>query len=672
MSSLGISRYLLSFFFLFVFLAGGYASYHYYSHLCKSERLNLAERQNLLEKKLSQRIQEHWSQTIQATIRSTKRAIPSSREHLSKALKVIVESREDVRQAFFVDQETIFLPQWKKFRVTKLREDLSLTLFENPEFKQAEILEYQSQKYEAAVEIYERFWLENPDNFQAAAALARCLYKIKKYSRAEKIYRQIFTQNPSALVQGDVPLAITAAFQLLNIYEATGNSPAATAFALSLYEDLLDEKWELSAFKLDFFKKRIKTITPWLGADAQFTRSFTQLLKREKDLEAVKRYVRFISRRVIPFIEGSIIQDYRVYFLAGKGERAQFLLVIPDGRNYIVLDIDYKKYLQHYLVSFLRTLARDNKIGLRLRWAGVALEVEAAPPGTLQEVAVSPDFPDLWATLSFPDSTAQLLENRLLQYKWYFAGGYTLFVAVLSLVYFVLNKQIQFAELKSDFVSHVSHELKTPLTSLRMFSEMLKSNHRLSAKKRQQYYDIMLEESVRLSSLIENLLDISRIERKKSQYAFRPENVDTVLRAALGVFQSTLKSGRRRIKSCLATPVEASMDRSAVIQMVLNILDNARKFSPDNSKIAVSSRVESSKAVIQINDQGIGMSPAEIRKVFRRFYQVKKAYEDKFKGVGLGLAIVKNIAQAHHARLTLDSVKGRGTTVTVSLPLLNN
>jgi len=151
-------------------------------------------------------------------------------------------------------------------------------------------------------------------------------------------------------------------------------------------------------------------------------------------------------------------------------------------------------------------------------------------------------------------------------------SGYLLFIAILTLIYFVLGKQIQLAELKSDFVSHVSHELKTPLTSLRMFSEMLKTQPHLSQKKRQQYYDIMNEESIRLSRLIENLLDISRIERKKSQFSFKSENINTILHTAVDIFKNSIQRDRYLIKADLQSNVKLYLDRNAIIQMILNIL----------------------------------------------------------------------------------------------------
>jgi signal transduction histidine kinase len=663
-----LSRYILSFVFLFVSLGAGYASIHYYNHYCKSERMNLFENQNQLKIKLMDRIQTHWQKNIENTMHYVQRALPKSQENISKALKVIVSSHDEINQAFYISEEMIYLPQWKKFRFTKVREDLNLAIFENPEFKQAEILEYQYQDYTNAVSVYERFWLENPDNFSAAAALARCLYKLKKHDRAEKIYRQIFKQNPTTQITGDIPLGITSAFQLLNIYTALEDDAALQAFALILYRDFLDEKWELSKSKTDFFKNKIKRSVQTQQTHPRFAKRFKTLLRNERNLESVKNYVRFISKRVIPFIEGSFIQNYRIYLLATGDHYHNFLLIVPHGNNYLVVEINYTTYVQKHLMPWLETLAKDNPVGIRLTYGDQEQIYSPVPDGKIIPYAFSQDFPDLRTDLIFSSSPQHILEATLAKLKLYFIGGYTGLIALLILIYYVLIKQIQFAELKSDFVSHVSHELKTPLTSLRMFSEMLKTKPNLTSKKRRQYYDIMNEESIRLSRLIENLLDISRIERKKSQFIFKPENLNTVLDTALDIFINSIQRGTHKIKTILKTDVTLLVDRNAIIQMVINILDNARKFSPLKSTITIRSTIQDHQAIISIQDHGLGMTSKEINKVFKKFYQVKKAYEDKFKGVGLGLAIVKNIAQAHDAKITIRSEKNKGTTVSVAFP----
>ncbi|MCD4812874.1 sensor histidine kinase [bacterium] len=669
MTSLKLSRIILVCVFFFVSLLAGYVLFQYYDHLCKAKRLHFFEYNQSILEKLSTRTQQTWHQNILDLISYSQRIMDNSSSHISKALKVVVESQDSIHQAFYIDEKMIYLPQWKKFRISRLQESQIFDFLENPDFKKAEIFEYQYENYTEAIKLYEHFWLENPDNFSAANGLARCLYKTKSYTRSEKIYRQIFTQNPTIKSQNKTPLAIIAGFQLLNIYQAQTNTVAAFAFGQHLYNDLLDEKWGFPQHKTDFFKqKALASLSPFFR-EGKPPRSFRRILAREKQLNQVKSDVRFISNRVIPFIEGSIIENYKIYFLSSQKHPTHFLLIIPHQHNHIVLDIDYAAYVKKNLITPLKVLAKDHAVGMRLHFNQTQTVLAEIPRGTSAGYPISARFPDLRLEIVLPVLPQIRLEDYLMKLKLYFGAGFSLFIAVLLLIYFVLDKQIQLADLKSDFVSHVSHELKTPLTSLRMFSELLQKNPRLPVKKRNQYYEIMNQESVRLSRLIENLLDISRIERKKNQYTFHPEKLDTILKFAVEVFHYASDDFSQQLKTDFKCGHTLFLDKDAVIQLVLNILDNSRKFSPKQSTIWLRSRLLEHHALIEIEDQGLGMSKKEIRKIFRMFYQIKKSYENKFKGVGLGLAIVKNIAQAHKADVHIESVKDKGTIIRVCFPL---
>jgi len=436
---------------------------------------------------------------------------------------------------------------------------------------------------------------------------------------------------------------------------------------VEVYTDLAAERWELSKSKTDFFKKKILTLLEPHRDDPDFAKKYRSLLAHDRLLEKDKDYVRLLSSKIIPFIEGSQITSYHVYFLSG---RDRFLLITPHGSGHLVLELDYAECIRKFLVDPARALGQDFGCGIVLNGAGWSWVAAALPPaGRRVAAGLAPAFPDLRAELGLPALEEKRVAQRGQRLRRMFIGGYALFCLLVAMILVVLWKQMQFAELKSDFVSHVSHELKTPLTSLRMFSEMLLTKPKLPATKRRQYYNIMNEESIRLSRLIENLLDISRIERRKSQFHFRFESLDAVIRDALDVFTSSLGPETERIRHDLTARAEIWMDRDALIQVLLNLLDNARKYSPPGSTISVRSWIEDHRAFVTVRDRGIGMSTSEIRRVFRKFYQVKKSYEEKFKGVGLGLAIVKNIINNHQGRIALQSEKGRGTTAMISLPI---
>ncbi len=665
MDSNPIMRWALLALMVFIAVSVGIFMVYTYDRLRVNEQFEINERQAQLQHKIAERLQEQLDKSFEETRAYVLRVMTDAADPLSKGLKIIETSQPEIRRAFYVDHTLIYLPQWQKLRIPKTGSNLNLQLNENPDFKLAEILEYQSQDYAGAVKLYEAFWLKNPDNAEAANALARCLYKTQAWERAEKIYRQIYQQNQPPSVQGNVPLALTAAFQLLTLYTAQNQTEAFARLGAEVYEKLINETWELSPDSSEFFKKKLQGL---LGPRFQTPR-FQQLHARENELTSLKKYVQFISNQLMPMIENSHIDHYKTLFLSTSAVPETFLLIVPFRSGFVVLDIHYTAYLQNHIQPLLQSMVRDEShLGFRLLQGTEPLLALGASQGTPALFPLSKQFPELSLEIrSQPDSTLARLHERKNR-RWFFQGGYVGFLVILILVSSVLYKQMQLADMKSDFVSHVSHELKTPLTSLRMFSEMLMDQKKIPSAKRQQYHRVMLEETLRLGRLIENLLDLSRIERKKKQFCFRPENIDTVIRSAAQLFQNASPQNRKTLLLRLQAPVMLAVDRDAVTQMLLNLFDNAKKFSPPEARIYVSSVCTEKTVTLTVRDVGIGMSRSDTRKVFKKFYQVKRSYADHFKGVGLGLAIVKNIVVAHQGEITLESELGQGTQVTITLP----
>lgn len=646
-------------------IASGTFSFYYNRHLHAMKKLEFSEAQNRSKAALALRLQESFEKGFQDLLQDSQRILIQSNDQFSKGLKIIEASKNEVRHAFYVSQEKIYLPQWQKFRILKLREQVSMQIAEKPNFKLAEILEYQDNDFEAAVKLYEDFWLKNPDDFEAANALARCLYKMKQWERAEKIYQHIYSQNPPLQIQGDIPLALTSALQMLNIYQLQNQLQRLQAFGLEVYENLINEKWELSKDKNDYFKNKIR------GFIQEFTGqpAYQRLQAQEKIIESYKSYVNIISDQVLPLLENKSLHNFQIYTFPSPDMLENFLFVFPFQQGHIILDLNFPQFLKkHFFIEFLALSSEYPQIGLRLNYGQNELFAQpSAAPGQGYSFMLSRHIPDLMMEVILPLDSKGLKKSQQVQ-SWYFLGGFTGFLMILMLFGFLVLKQLQLAELKSDFISHVSHELKTPLTSLRMFSELLLRPRLLSSGKRRKYYTIMHEETLRLARLIENLLDLSRIEQKKTHCHFTLENVDMVLKNAADIFVTASRSGGNRLYTRLQTPVQTLLDKDAITQMILNLLDNARKFSRPGQPIRLNSYCQGDKVVIEVKDTGVGMTRSETRKVFKKFYQVKRTYEDHFKGIGLGLTIVRNIVTSHGGHLVLESEKNQGTRVRAFLP----
>jgi len=233
----------------------------------------------------------------------------------------------------------------------------------------------------------------------------------------------------------------------------------------------------------------------------------------------------------------------------------------------------------------------------------------------------------------------------------------------------------ELAQLKSDFVSTVSHELKTPLTSIRMFAEMLEQGvAQGDADKMARYHHVIVQESQRLGLLIANLLDYSQIERGTRRYAPSRENIDKLARLAVTTFDTLRdadKGARNPIEievSPEAMQAEVEVDRDVVVQAVLNLLANAQKYGGDDKAIEINVAADDLSATIAVRDHGPGIPAHEQIRIFREFYRAPEAYRSGIEGTGLGLALVKRHIEALGGTVEVASTVGQGATFTIRLP----
>lgn len=247
-----------------------------------------------------------------------------------------------------------------------------------------------------------------------------------------------------------------------------------------------------------------------------------------------------------------------------------------------------------------------------------------------------------------------------------------------------LSREWRQAKLKSEFASHLSHDLRRPLTSIRMFSEMLKNGDVPSEKKKEEYYGIISVESDKLTQLANNILDFSRIEQGRRRYNIQPEDitriaVETVERFKVYTINETRKvtlnidsaSGKGEQESGKGKnhyPI-VNIDAGAVSQALMNLLTNADKYSPSQKEIVVNVKNEDRHVAIEVVDQGEGIPQEEQKRIFQKFYRSSKNEVSEVEGSGLGLALVKYTAQAHRGKVVVNSEVGKGSKFSIVLPV---
>lgn len=300
-------------------------------------------------------------------------------------------------------------------------------------------------------------------------------------------------------------------------------------------------------------------------------------------------------------------------------------------------------------------------------WDGGEPEVEKAfDPGGA--------FPGLVMAIKFKGTTIEALSRQFLRTSFLIIAGLSLFLGFgVWLTYRNVNREMALARLKSDFVANVSHELRTPLALIRLYAETLEMGRLTNPEKPKEYYRIIREESERLSALINNILDFSRIEAGKKEYDFHETNLADLVRSTLEAYRYQIEQNGFEFEERIADDVPpVRVDREAIARSLLNLVNNAVKYSSDNKFLGVNLYRANGAVKIEVIDHGIGIPAGEQGKIFEKFYRAGDPLVHNTKGSGLGLSLVRHIVQAHGGEVFVESAPGKGSKFTIALPIASS
>jgi signal transduction histidine kinase len=290
--------------------------------------------------------------------------------------------------------------------------------------------------------------------------------------------------------------------------------------------------------------------------------------------------------------------------------------------------------------------------------------------------------------LTSPETVYAIQATRRFWFSALIAAAALAALVGLGAAYRAFHRQLRLSEMKSNFVSSVSHELRAPIASVRLLAESLERGTVSEGGKQQEYYHFIVQECRRLSSLIENVLDFSRIEQGRKQYDFEPTDLVALTQQTLKLMgPNAVEKGVQLSLAPIACEFlnehsQVCLDGKSIQQAVINLLDNAIKYSPKGGLVTVGLELSNrdglspgpdtsdSRAIrLWVADQGEGIPPEEHEKIFERFYRLGSELRRQTQGVGIGLSIVKHIVEAHGGRVWVESEAGRGSRFTMVLPL---
>jgi len=392
-----------------------------------------------------------------------------------------------------------------------------------------------------------------------------------------------------------------------------------------------------------------------------------------------KAFRDFVVEKVVPTLplakqpvgeRGHVHGIWREGPLAGKPYVLSFMKRVSGGNTYYVLIEDDLNHLVAWLFPQFFNVSDQSKRIYQVVDERGELVFGAPFAADADTLVVKVDFSETvgdhgWQ-LRVTDrqmlGQAELRHKRLVD-ALLIGGAVTVVIAGLAFLALAIRRERRANELKSEFISNVSHELKTPLSIISMFGEMLASGRVKGPDQATEYAEIIWRESVRLGRLIDNVLDFAKIERGMGIYEFADADVGEVVDRAIELVGRRLAAAEMSLDAEIEPDLpHVKLDQNAFTLAVLNLIDNAIKYAADGKKIELRLVRPNGgdRIVLRLRDWGPGIDPAEQEQIFERFYRARAVRLKPIRGSGIGLALVRHIAKAHGGDVTVTSAPGQG------------
>ncbi len=528
--------------------------------------------------------------------------------------------------------------------------------------RQGESAEFSLKNYSLAAEHYLRAAAVAGAPFREGYARlqrARALMRLKRERESLLEYEKVLSLSPEVLDEYGVPLSLYAVEPLLEVGSRYGQ-------ALERIGQQLRSGMWLSPAGLYLMKDLVQQIivaapdVPGTairsGAEDHLRKILAQIQTLEQALSLKEDFPRL---GLEPLPRPNLSEDEPLWVSYGlKPWLVGRFPLLTEGKNLLVA-IDFQAFSSSLLPN------SDDSAVLP---GGVELVMGLSADAT----SLSPDFPGLSVVFGSGAKEAYSKQGSLQRLFYILALVVVLSVTLFGayLLWRDVRREVLMAEMRSQFVSSVSHELKTPLTAIRMFAETLRLGRAKDPNTQMEYLDTIVNESERLTRLLNNVLDFSKIEQGKRTYHPSPASLPEIVRTAARAMEYPLKQQGFELDVRIDEGLpQIRVDRDAIEQAVLNLLSNAVKYSGKSRTVGLSVRREGDCAVIQVIDRGFGIDPKDQPHIFEKFYRVQTHENQSLPGTGLGLSLVAHIAKAHGGSVRVESTPGQGSTFSIILPL---
>jgi len=634
---------------------------------------NISNLKELTEKRIQEEQRElsaRFSDTLQKQIQNVTAGLSNdiaSLDRLKDSLRKKATEYDFINQAFIIENNGDFLyPNFKG--IYKIFSGQNFSNQFKTAYSKGEKTEFAENNLKAAKANYLQCLRVSTGKFDSTKALnslGRVSMKLQEFENATQQYNTIVLNYYNVFDENGVSYIYYAVPQLLKITNE-GNFEK----QLPVFESCF-EKMEKGEIPLNFNTK------DWLTQSVKSLQDITT--KNPGELDNLKtleiqilqqlRFVQDYKNELSDLIQkGSLDQflnaanDFKVVN-SFSGNSQKLLLINTNYTNPAGFLIDGEKLFETIVETDLQSGFEFNYI---IEFA-TGYRSNSIKNNLVFSSQLNPYFPEQQLQIKLSDEN---LINDLIQRRSWIYGISTVLLLVAMVLGVVLivrdiSREKHLARLQSDFISNVTHELKTPLTSISMFAEsmLLKRVKKDSDKK--EYLSIILKETERLKRMINNILEYSKMEKGKSDYRFVNSNLAAIVNTAIKEFDYWFEKEGFEVVSELDDQIEAKVDPEKMKQVFENLLNNAIKYSTITKKIITRLYLNINKIHIEIEDQGIGIHENQLSQIFEKFYRIN--HKESISGTGLGLTVVKEIVEAHNGKILVNSEVGKGSKFSIIL-----
>jgi len=546
-----------------------------------------------------------------------------------------------------------------------------------------------SGQFEEAINEYNRGRLQAETRALALTFLtriARCEVKSGRIQNAISTYSEIINFSIDKSDNIEISRKLIAYQQLLHLMESF-NPDLAGINLTGFYEFLLQNYMHLQKSQFDFYLNNIHAYISKYEQDLndQVTGKLALLKSQENKIKSLTELHHRVQTQLISPLRVSLNHtDFGDSFLIEKFE--------ADGLEYLVAfksagpDNEFYSYVLFTLVrpaihEFLISFTNDYEFGQNFRvalksengWIDTTrIETGMAVPISKNLASFDWFSPGLNLALIVPDEAMMggiFSENINLYYLFILT---IILIIVLGLFFLFrdIYREEQLYRMKSDFISNVTHDIKTPISTMRTLAENLSEGWIKDPESQQEYFNILTRESERLSQVVENILEFSRGEASKNHYEMKWVPIDDLAHKIVDRFKTSIQGKNVLFKPDIPENLPLILcNPDRIEHAVLNLLDNALKFSGDQKEIDFLVRAMNGNLQISVHDNGYGIKKNERGKIFQKFYRVESGNGQNKPGSGIGLSLVRDIVNQHGGIITVDSKLGEGSTFSITIPI---